>query len=277
VVSSPTLLTGLLKCACCGAGMTLAIGKGGRYRYYKRNTRIGKGIDYCESDNLPMQELDALVLHSLADRVSTEARVWLMLETLARQAKASGREQRRQLATLKQERAALTRGVERLHEGIEKGVIKLDDTLRQRTDKLQAQRKAILSDIARLKTKAIVPAHTLQKKHIDAFIRLARAKLPENGAFAKEYLRLPVREIRVNKRVVQITGSYAALTRAVAGNPGDFGACPDSPLSGSPTRARTRDLRINRPPRNFAFSGTSARCRSAIHARCCKFAPRRCR
>ena len=47
VVSSPTLLTGLLKCACCGAGMTLATGKGGRYRYYKCNTRIGKGIDYC--------------------------------------------------------------------------------------------------------------------------------------------------------------------------------------------------------------------------------------
>ena len=50
VVSSPTLLTGLLKCACCGAGMTLATGKGGRYRYYKCNTRIGKGIDYCPSE-----------------------------------------------------------------------------------------------------------------------------------------------------------------------------------------------------------------------------------
>ena len=23
-------------------------GKGGRYRYYKCNTRIGKGIDYCK-------------------------------------------------------------------------------------------------------------------------------------------------------------------------------------------------------------------------------------
>jgi hypothetical protein len=33
VVNSPTLLTGLLKCGCCGASMTLATGKGGRYRY----------------------------------------------------------------------------------------------------------------------------------------------------------------------------------------------------------------------------------------------------
>jgi hypothetical protein len=63
----------------------------------------------------------------------------------------------------------------------EQGVFKLDDTLRQRTDKLQAQRRAILTDIARLKTKATVPAHILQKKHIDTFTRLVREKLLENG------------------------------------------------------------------------------------------------
>ena len=226
VVSSPTLLTGLLKCACCGAGMTLATGKGGRYRYYKCNTRIGKGIDYCESDNLPMQKLDALVLHSLADRVFTAARVRLMLEALGKHAKESGKQQQRQLATLNQELAALTRGMERLYEGIEKGVIKLDDTLRQRTDQLQAQRQAILTDIAGLKTKATVPAHVLQQKHIDAFTKLLRAKLLENGLFAKEYLRLLVHEIRVNKRDVKITGSYAALAQAVVGNLGDSVGVP---------------------------------------------------
>jgi len=226
VVSSPTLLTGLLKCACCGAGMTLATGKGGRYRYYKCNTRIGKGIDYCESENLPMQKLDALVLNSLADRVFTAARVRLMLEALARQAKEGGKAQRRQLAALKQELAAVSQGMERLYEGIEKGVIKLDDTLRQRTATLQAQRQAILTDIAGVKIKATLPAHVLQQKHIDAFTKLLRGKLLENGPFAKEYLRLLVHEIRVNKRDVKITGSYAALAQAVTGNLGDSTGVP---------------------------------------------------
>jgi phage repressor protein C with HTH and peptisase S24 domain len=55
---------------------------------------------------------------------------------------------------------------------------------------------------------------------------LVREKLLENGAFAKEYLRLLVSEIRVNKREVQITGSYAALAQAAAGNPGDFMSVP---------------------------------------------------
>jgi hypothetical protein len=35
---------------------------------YKCNTRIGKGIDYCEGGNVPMQKLDDLVLGSLVDR-----------------------------------------------------------------------------------------------------------------------------------------------------------------------------------------------------------------
>lgn len=144
----------------------MATGKGGRYRYYKRNTRIGKGIDYCQSENLPMQKLDALVLNSLADRVFTAARLRLMFESVAQQAKDSGKQQQRQLETLNRELAAVTRGMERLYEGIEQGVLKLDDTLRQRTDKLQAQRQAILTDIARLKTKTTVPVHILQQKHI---------------------------------------------------------------------------------------------------------------
>jgi hypothetical protein len=51
-------------------------------------------------------------------------------------------------------------------------------------------------------------------------------KLLQNGAFAKAYLRLLVHEIRVNKREAQITGSYAALAQAAAGNAGDFISVP---------------------------------------------------
>lgn len=228
IVSSPTLLTGLLKCGCCGAGMTLATGKGGRYRYYKCNTRIGKGIDYCESGNVPMQKLDDLVLNSLADRVFTAARVKLMLESLARSAKESHRQQYRQIEVLKRELAAITGGMGRLYEGIETGVIKLDDVLRDRTDKLQAKRQAILAEIAGLKTKTTLPENLLQQRHIEAFTKLLRAKLLESGAFAKEYLRLLVDEIRVNKQEVKLTGSYGAVAQAVVGNLGNSHGVPRS-------------------------------------------------
>jgi len=61
-----------------------------------------------------MQKLDAMVLNSLADRVFTAARVRPMLESLARQAKDSGKQQQRQLETLNRALAAVTRGMERL-------------------------------------------------------------------------------------------------------------------------------------------------------------------
>jgi hypothetical protein len=82
IVGSPALLTGFLKCGCCGAGMTLATGKGGRYRYYKCNTRIGQGRTLCAGRSIPMEKLDATVLHALACPVlyrngsPTRARTW---------------------------------------------------------------------------------------------------------------------------------------------------------------------------------------------------------
>ena len=215
LVNSPTLLTGLLKCGCCGAGMTLATGKGGRYRYYKCNTRIGKGVDYCKGGNVPMQKLDDIVLTSLADRVFTVARVKVMLEALARHVKENRSEQDRQLQALTKDLAELNRGTERLYEGIEKGLLKLDDTLRDRTHKLQVRRQDILTEMAGLKTQTALPASLLRQKHIEAFTRALRVKLLGNRAFAKEYLRLLVDEIRVNKRDVKLTGSYDALASAV--------------------------------------------------------------
>lgn len=226
VVNSPTLLTGMVKCGCCGAGMTLATGKGGRYRYYKCNTRISKGIDFCKSGNVPMQKLDDIVLTSLAERVFTAQRVAKMLESLARHARESRSEQNRQLLALNRELAELNRGTERLYEGVEKGLLKLDDTLRDRTQKLQARRQEILTEMAGLKTQTTLPVNLLRPKHIEAFTRSLRAKLRDNRAFAKEYLRLLVDEIRVNRKEVKLRGSYASVAQAVAGNQGDSHGVP---------------------------------------------------
>lgn len=42
--ASPALLTGLAKCAHCGAGFVLVSGKGGHYDYYRCSTRAYKGM-----------------------------------------------------------------------------------------------------------------------------------------------------------------------------------------------------------------------------------------
>ena len=65
LVSSPTLLTGLLKCGDCGAGMTVVTGKSGKYRYYRCTNRHSKGGHACQSRNVPMEKLDDLGARSI--------------------------------------------------------------------------------------------------------------------------------------------------------------------------------------------------------------------
>lgn len=83
LLSSPVLLTGLLKCGHCGSGMTLTTGKSGRYRYYKCTRRVNKGNAQCQSRNLRVKLLDELVLAQLKGRVFTPAKLREIL-TVAR-------------------------------------------------------------------------------------------------------------------------------------------------------------------------------------------------
>ena len=82
LVSSPTFLSGILKCGECGTGMTLMTGKGGRYKYYKCVNQKSKHRHFCKTPNIPMEKLDADVRASLAERVFTPRRVRNMLTKL---------------------------------------------------------------------------------------------------------------------------------------------------------------------------------------------------
>ena len=105
----------------------------------------------------------------------------------------------------------------------------------------------ILTEIANLKAPGTLPSNLLQQKHIDALTKLVRARFLENGPFAKQYLQLLVDEIRVNRQEVKLTGSYGAVAQLWREIWAPRVECPDSPLNGSPSWARTSDLRINSP------------------------------
>jgi site-specific DNA recombinase len=64
--------------------MTLAMGKGGKYRYYKCSSPILRGKDTCMTENLPTEEVDGFVLSSLADWVFTATRVTSILGGIRR-------------------------------------------------------------------------------------------------------------------------------------------------------------------------------------------------
>jgi len=158
LVNSPTLLTGLLKCGVCGAGLTTATGKGGKYRYYKCQTRIGKGADLCTAAAIPMEKLDTTVISTFIDKVFTTDRVRTMMATMRKRHQASQSEQSLRLKPLQKELESLKLSSERLFEAVEKGYLPMDDTLQERSHKLQARRQAVLLEIAGLKREKQMPS-----------------------------------------------------------------------------------------------------------------------
>ncbi len=152
LVNSPTLLTGLLKCA-CGASMTIATGKGGRYRYYKCTSRINRGNNACNSKNLPMEKIDRLILETISNKIFTPGRVEMMLKDLHSNSKKANSQQDESLRLLKKELNATEKATARLYEAFEQGLLPMDNTLKERAQKHQARRQEILVEMARMNAK----------------------------------------------------------------------------------------------------------------------------
>lgn len=211
VVNSPTLLTGMLKCS-CGAAMTIATGKGGRYRYYKCTSRTNAGKHTCDTKSIPMGKLDQLILDAMAEKVFTPDRVAHMLKVLQNRLRASRGKHDDLLQDLKKELDAVGQAMDRLYEAVERNLIPMDETLQERVRKHQTRRQEVLTRMTGLRHQKELPMAELTPKKITEFCRMLKDKFCDAEAcFGKAYLRLLLEEIRVEGQEIRIRGSYAAL------------------------------------------------------------------
>jgi DNA invertase Pin-like site-specific DNA recombinase len=215
VVSSPSLLTGLVTCGACGAGMTLATGKGGRYRYYKCSNRIRRGTA-CPTGAIRVEHLDAAVRHRLCERVLTPQRLTHLLATAQarlRRTQATAAEELRHLrAMLDQNRHGSTR----LYAAVEQGLLPVDPGLTARARELSVQRQTLLAQIAGLERDQAFATTRIAPTRVAAFCRAMRATLLDDSApVGKRYLHWLVDEIRITGKSAVLRGNYAALAHAV--------------------------------------------------------------
>lgn len=217
IISSPTLLTGLLKCGVCGGSMTLTTGKSGRYRYYKCTSRQNKGNHACRSCNLPMEKTDQQVLNKLADQVFTPERVTNMMTALRKRIKAGKDNQQERINQLNRQLKQTEERQHRLLDAIETGVVDLDETTQRRAQQLKSAREALLIELAGVRREHSLPAGQLKASQVNTFAKTLKAKLLANdSALAKSYLNLLVDEIIVKDGAATIKGSYGALAHAAA-------------------------------------------------------------
>ena len=173
-----------------------------------------------------MEKLDATVLHALADRVFTVSRVREMLTNLRSKLRAGRNDEAQQLRVLQAELDKIAAAQERLHEAVESGVLPQDASLHERARRHQTRRQEILLEIGGLRRRQELPLTSIGQQQVNAFVRVLREKLLANKPFAKQYLRLLVSEIRVERDWLTVMGSNAALAHAVAANVGTGNAVP---------------------------------------------------
>jgi site-specific DNA recombinase len=216
-LSSPVLLTGLIRCGCCNSAMTTATGKGGRYRYYKCTSKMTVSRTHCTTPNLAMEKTDQIVLDKLATEIFTPQRVTLMVQELRQRMRKMETEEDRQLKQLQKELQETEQRLDKLYEAVETGALPLDSTLQNRAQKHKANREVLLSQIADLRKRKTLPLENINPALISAFTNAVRKKfMDKDSAFAKSYLQMLVDEIRVEENQAVITGSHAAMAMAVA-------------------------------------------------------------
>ena len=215
-VSSRTLLTGLLKCGTCGAGMTLISGKSGRYKYYKCTNRVNKGGHDCASQNVPMEKLDALVKSHLLNRVFTARHLQTMLGEARKLLRDRKVDDQQVLAKLHEDMRRFDDRLNRLYDALESGIVAQDETFQRRMQQAKAGREGVLVEMAGLRQRQALPIERVLPSQVEAFAKVVRTKLEDQSStFAKDYLTALVDEIRVTGDTATISGSYGRLLGAV--------------------------------------------------------------
>ena len=212
ILSSPRLLTGLLRCGECGAAMTSATGKSNSYFYYRCSTRTKKHIDLCSSKMVPMDKLDKAILTALADNVFTEDRVAALLKELKRLTKGNNGES---ILELNKQLEAVRFRLKNLYYSIENG-IEVDAILKGRLEELKNQENGIAAKIAAYEHSPEAFIDSIDKEEIRQFTTTLRQRLLDSSTpFSKEYLHLMVKQIELKENQVKVVGSYRSLAGAI--------------------------------------------------------------
>ncbi|MFA4995508.1 MAG: recombinase family protein [Bdellovibrionales bacterium] len=214
--TSPNLLTGLLRCDCCGATMVMITAKNNRYRYYKCSNRLSKGNTVCQSANYPAGKLESLVLDAFKQKLYTPEYIRAVIDDLRKHANQNGSEDKIRLKKLEAELRDIEEAENKLFEAIEKGVLELDDRLKLRVQNHKTRRETISAEMATLNQKKQTPLQTLTPQKIEAVARVLNKRFSTSTPFSRAYLRATVNEIRVTGDFLKLRGENKAMAALVA-------------------------------------------------------------
>jgi DNA invertase Pin-like site-specific DNA recombinase len=223
VTTGPILLTGMTVCATCGGAMTLRTGTsstGTVHRYYTCSTCARKGKSACKGRSIRMDKLDGLVTDNLVERLLNPERLAVMLSSLKAQRADKAESANKRIMVLQREVTDAEERLKRLYRLVEDGMTDLDDVLKERLDRLKADRDRARAAFEATKSQqgAVI---RIDPALIEAFGRTMRENLTTGSTpFRKAYLRSLIDVIEVDDAQIRIKGSKDVLEKAVLASGG---------------------------------------------------------
>ena len=251
-VSSPYLLSGLLKCETCGKAMTAAEAKSGKYTYYVCHSLLKRGSGTCKTPRLNAKNFEKLIVGEIRENVLTWSNIRDLVKLLDEEMDGVAREQRERLESIEEELEDVKRKLGRIWHVIETTDIEMADASdrirehRGRKEKLETaaeEARALLSKRRVMLDSADVIAAFAEE--MSEFLKTS--ELTQTRAFVHSF----VKEIEVKPGKAAIVYSIptpedSPMGGASAAEVALNGGVRSSVRHGGPSWIRTRDLGLIR-------------------------------
>ena len=199
------------------------------HRYYTCSTCARKGKSACKGRSIRMDKLDGLVTGTLVERLLRPERLAGMLSSLKAQRAEKAENENRRIMALQREVTDAEDRLKRLYRLVEDGVTDLDEVLKERLDRLKADRDRARAALEAMRSRQGADIR-IDPALIESFGRTMRENLTTGSTpFRKAYLRSLIDVIEVDDAQIRIKGSKDVLERAVLA--GGSGTEPRSQMS----------------------------------------------
>lgn len=222
-VSGPTMLAGIAKCGHpeCGHALTIATGKGGRYRYYRCSRNLRRGETACQGTSIRDEKLETVVVDAMAERLFRPERLRELLANLLDDSSAAVRERQAHLKALRTERTRVEGAIQNMFDFIEQGIVSPRDSDFAARLAAQRTRRADLEQEILLVERQLSAAD--RRVTPDAIDRLGEVILnklrSDDTALRQGYARRFIAKVVVAPDVITITGPIKPLEIAANSDP----------------------------------------------------------
>lgn len=220
ISNSVVLLTGLARCDSCGSPMMLRTGKGmgGTYRYYACSANRLKGASTCKRPIAVREdELDALVLGALTERLLLPERLPGLIHDALRHRHQSASQNRTRKSALEKQLKETNAKIARLIAAVADGDLPDMKQVRGQIDEMSRQQDESERLLLALDSKAPKLRQALSKQQAVSIGNILKRKLLDAPSpLQKRYIHGLVTEVVVNSETATISGQPLALAAAIA-------------------------------------------------------------